>query len=52
MKFTKNALSVKSEDVRIISRIKGVGGGGAEQFLFFKLFGGQIAILYIAQCQS
>ncbi|MDD6756048.1 MAG: hypothetical protein PUD95_08365 [Succinatimonas sp.] len=50
MKFTKNALSVKSEDVRIISRIKGVGG--AEQFLFFKLFGGQIAILYIAQCQS
>lgn len=49
MKFTKNALSVKSEDVRIISRIK---GGGAEQFLFFKLFGGQIAILYIAQCQS
>ena len=27
MKFTKNALSVKSEDVRIISRIKGVGGG-------------------------
>lgn len=51
MKFTKNALSVKSEDVRIISRIKGVGGG-AEQFLFFKLFGGQIAILYIAQCQS